>query len=171
MHLKQIRTGAFQGQKKRKRCFEGWYFKHTAQDGRTYAVIPGISRADGRDHAFIQIVDGMNGTSHYITCGMEEFSADRKELHIRIGSSRFSSEGITLDIRSPEITVSGTLSYGPLSAFPVLFASLGIMERCIHESVESSVRVTLKSADGTVLFDSCGDPAGFELFGDISGFL
>jgi len=45
------------------------------------------------------------------------------------------------------------------------------MERYIHESVESRVRATLKSADGTVLFDSCGDPAGFELVGDASGFL
>ena len=46
----------YHGQHRERSYFEGWYFKQQA-NGRTLAVIPGISMAaDGSKTAFIQVI-------------------------------------------------------------------------------------------------------------------
>ena len=53
----------FQGQRRTKKYFEGWYYKNVHQSGNhAFALIPGISIESASDrHAFIQLMDGTGG--------------------------------------------------------------------------------------------------------------
>mgnify|MGYP006963481750 CR=1 FL=1 len=58
---KSKNSSMFQGNKKTKKYFEGWYFKMVSQDEISIlSVIPGISISEdgSTKHAFIQIIDG-----------------------------------------------------------------------------------------------------------------
>ena len=59
----------FQGNKKTKKYFEGWYFKMVSQDEVSIlSVIPGISISEdgSTKHAFIQIINGKTAETEYI---------------------------------------------------------------------------------------------------------
>lgn len=101
----------FQGERRRKRYFEGWYYKVVHQTGQhAFALIPGISlEAENEKHAFIQLMDGTGGKSHYYEFPIEEFSADKKSLDVKIGSNHFSKKKIAIDLPDiqGELTISG----------------------------------------------------------------
>ena len=42
----------------------------------------------------------------------EVFMASEDRLFVKIGENTFSEEGITLALRSPSLTIEGTISYG-----------------------------------------------------------
>ena len=51
--MKLFRPEIFQGNLKKKNYFEGWYFKHVAQNGKhVFSFIPGISLTQNDRHAF-----------------------------------------------------------------------------------------------------------------------
>ena len=61
-------TAMFQGNRKRRKYFEGWYFKMVSADGAAIlSVIPGISlsRNGEEQHAFIQLIDGKTANTFY----------------------------------------------------------------------------------------------------------
>ncbi len=69
-------TIIFQGNKKKEKYFEGWYFKMVAEDGSAIlSVIPGISlSSDGKEqHAFIQVINGITAQSSYYSFPIEQF--------------------------------------------------------------------------------------------------
>jgi len=118
----------YHGFGKRSRFFEGWYFKcvSPASDA-VYAVIPGVSLgANGEQHAFIQILDGLKHTSTYHRYKIEEFSSARDRFDIRIGANRFSLDGISLDIAA-EVPVKGELRFRDVHPWPVRPFSPGVM--------------------------------------------
>ncbi|MBN1949729.1 MAG: hypothetical protein JW801_00905 [Bacteroidales bacterium] len=105
-------TIIFQGNKKKKKYFEGWYFKMVAEDGSSIlSVIPGISlSADGNDqHAFIQIIDGVTAQTNYYTFPIEEFSFSTKEFAIKIEDNYFSKDSIVLNLKDNNSYVSGNI--------------------------------------------------------------
>jgi tocopherol cyclase len=114
-----------------KPCFEGWYFKLVDANGmQPYAIIPGVFL--GADaHAFIQVLDGRAGTSSYHRFPLSEFHADSAAFDVRIGRSRFSRAGISLDIAADEINsqraVQGDIRFGSWSGWPVTWTSPGVM--------------------------------------------
>lgn len=87
----------YQGENCAAPYFEGWYYRAEASDGRSFAVIPGISRAQGGAHSFIQLLDPRHRT-RYCRFPAEAFSARRGALDVRIGNSRFMRDGYSLDI-------------------------------------------------------------------------
>jgi hypothetical protein len=92
--------------------FEGWYYKHQTKfsnDGgiKSLAVIPG--RAS--DGAFIFIV--ADKESYRISFPLSDYQKCGDEL--RIDGNIFSSDGISLDIQTPELSLSGKLAYTNLS--------------------------------------------------------
>lgn len=106
-------TSIFQGNKKEKKYFEGWYFKMVAADGSSIlSVIPGISlSADGKEqHAFIQLIDGSTAETSYHAFPIEDFFFSTKEFAIRIGNNYFSSDSLVLQINTPDANVSGTIN-------------------------------------------------------------
>lgn len=111
----------YQGFGKRNRYFEGWYFKHTSRSAdpsnrgaRTVAFIPGISRSPGGDHAFVQMIDGADGSTRYFRFSSRDFSTQDAPFGVRIGENRFSLSGIHVDLEDSEGSVRGDLRYGPL---------------------------------------------------------
>lgn len=87
---KLYRPELYQGpRRRRKRYFEGWYFKLVGR-GRAFALIPGVSRAPDDPHAFVQIIDGTAGTSAYHRYPLDSFRSGRDRFWVTIGDSSFS---------------------------------------------------------------------------------
>jgi len=109
--LKKIgNTTIFQGNQKKRKYFEGWYFKMVAEDGSAIlSVIPGISLArDGKEqHAFIQIINGVTAQTSYYSFPIEEFSFSKKDFAIKIGDNYFSKDMIVLNLKDNNSFVSG----------------------------------------------------------------
>lgn len=126
--LKVFRQEAFQGSLSMRNYFEGWYFKHVSSDlEHVYAFIPGISLSDEDPHAFIQIIDGMTGESHYIKYRLYQFSWDDKKLYIKIGNSLFTGRYIYLDMKDGPIDLKGRIDYKNIVKYPSSILSPGIM--------------------------------------------
>lgn len=111
--------------------FEGWYVKLVSADrAQRWAVIPGVFRgmdAGGParpDEAFVQVLDGTTGRSWYHRFDLSEFDASAERFDVRVGSNRFSSTGVDLDL--PQLR--GRISYlEPLDPWPVTWRAPGIM--------------------------------------------
>ncbi len=85
--------------------FEGWYFKHQNKED-TLCFIPGISN----ENAFIQIIT--NEKSYNINFDKKEF---QKEEIIKIHNNIFSFNGLKIDIKDPEMKISGEINYENLT--------------------------------------------------------
>ncbi len=116
-----FRPELFQGARKRRSYFEGWYFKQVSADAtEAWAFIPGVSMsADGRLRtAFIQAIDGARGLTRWYPFAFKDFSWSPGKLEVTIGPNRFSTQGISVDLDGPEGRLSAELRYGPFSTFP-----------------------------------------------------
>jgi hypothetical protein len=126
--LKLFNPELFQGNLKKKRYFEGWYFKHVSKDlSHVYSFIPGISLSEADPHSFIQVINGISGKTCYITYSVKDFRWKKNKLHIEIGNSVFTDRFIYLDIDNEEIKVSGRLEYSNSIEYPKTLLSPGIM--------------------------------------------
>jgi hypothetical protein len=111
--------------------FEGWYFKVVDAKGtRPYAIIPGVFL--GADaHAFVQVLDGRDGTADYHRFPLHEFRASQDSFDISIGRNRFTRSGIILDIDAGETTaqkrVKGEIGCSSWNGWPVTLTSPGVM--------------------------------------------
>jgi hypothetical protein len=110
-NLKKVgNTTIFQGNKKHKKYFEGWYFKMVSADGSDIiSVIPGISLShDGSEqHAFVQVINGVTAQTSYYSFPIEEFSFSKKQFEIKVGDNYFSESMIVLDLKDSSSFVSG----------------------------------------------------------------
>ena len=115
----------FQGWGRRRRYFEGWYFKMIGPNkDLALALIPGVAfDKKGKGHAFIQVLDGLKGTSVYHRFPVSEFSAVADRLEVRISDNRFGTDGI--DINLPEL--KGSVAFGDQIPWPKPWYSPGIM--------------------------------------------
>lgn len=118
----------FQGRKKSKIYFEGWYFKLAVAD-RVLALIPGISLGQDTDerHAFIQVFSSTEQRSWYVTYPFDAFFASKKEVDITIAGNRFSTDLIKLDIDSEDLHLHGVVEQSNIHPYPVTPCSPGIM--------------------------------------------
>lgn len=102
----------FQGNKKRKKYFEGWYFKMVSADGSSIlSVIPGISLShNGEDqHAFIQIIDGKTANTFYYDFPIDDFEFSKDKFAVRIGDNYFSEDILILDIQNQTTSIKGDI--------------------------------------------------------------
>jgi len=100
----------FQGNKKRKRYFEGWYFKMVSHDQASIlSVIPGISLSQNGEmqHAFIQVIDGKTAETFYYDYPIEKFSFSKQKFAIRIGKNYFSKDSLILNIQQDSSLIVG----------------------------------------------------------------
>ena len=107
---KNKNSSMFQGNKKTKKYFEGWYFKMVSQDeGSILSVIPGISISEdgSTKHAFIQIINGKIAETKYINFPIEDFYFSKEDFLIKIGNNIFSKDSIVLDIEKDSLSVIG----------------------------------------------------------------
>jgi tocopherol cyclase len=97
---KLYRPELFQGNRRLgrpSRYFEGWYFK-VAFDGDPFAVIPGVSLAPDDEHGFIQLIGGSAGSARYHRFELRDFSYNRSDFQIVLGSNRFSLDRIEVHL-------------------------------------------------------------------------
>lgn len=114
-----FRPELFQGARRKRRYFEGWYFKQVSADGKAWSFIPGVSMdAEGRRKAFVQAIDGSAGTTRWYEFPYESFGWNARALDLRVGDNRFSLSGIELDLDGPDGRVSASLRFGPTVRFP-----------------------------------------------------
>ena len=68
-----LTPGMYHGFNKKPPFFEGWYYKLvSADESYKVAIIPGVIL--GQDaHAFVQVLDGVDGTTAYHTFPFQRF--------------------------------------------------------------------------------------------------
>jgi len=125
--IKKFHPELFQGNKKKHRYFEGWYFKHVSADkDNVYAFIPGISLSED-SHAFIQVMDGISGRSQYLRYPLSSFYADTKPFKLQVGDSEFSLDGASINIHDEKIDAHGRIEYQHMMRLPRTIFRPGIM--------------------------------------------
>ncbi len=149
----------YQGWNRRRRYFEGWYFKAVDPAGEApLAVIPGISIGrDGDRHAFVQVLDGRDCQSDYTEFDATSFLPAAKGFDLRVGDNHFSARGMTLDLP----WVQGELRFRESVPWPGTWLAPGIMGwysfapmmECyhglvsMHHTLEGSLRLRDRSVD------------------------
>ena len=122
-----LNPGLYHGFNKKPPFFEGWYFKMISADERhKIAIIPGIFLGQNA-HSFVQVLDGVEGTTAYIKYPTEDFQADDRRFAIQIGENHFDESKLVLAVDSPEAKLSGEIQLGKLNPWPVTLLSPGIM--------------------------------------------
>jgi len=148
----------FQGKLSNNNYFEGWYFKHVSKDlGQVFSFIPGISLNKENSHAFIQVINGLTGETHYVEYPVSDFSFSKKHFRVQVGDSVFTADSLLLNINTPLIKVNGRLSYSGSVEYPASFMSPGIMGwysfvpfmECKHGVVSVTHRI-----DGTLIVNN-----------------
>ena len=120
----------FQGNRRRKAYFEGWYFKLVNADKTVaYAVIPGISIEEGLEEAyfFIQVINGISGETRFLKYPFEDFWFSRNSFEISISNNRFSNSGIQLNLPESGFGITGSISFQENVPYPVRIFSPGVM--------------------------------------------
>lgn len=117
----------YHGFNKKPPFFEGWYYKLVSADERhKVAVIPGVIL--GKDaHAFVQVLDGTDGTTAYHTFPFQQFRADSSRFALQIDKNSFDGSRLRLDIERSEGQLRGEIQFGTLNPWPVTLISPGIM--------------------------------------------
>lgn len=115
----------YHGWGKKRRFFEGWYYKLVSSDAaHAIAIIPGVAMDEkGEKQAFIQVLDGRKQTAEYHKYKISDFFAHPTQHDVLVGTSRFSLKSIELDLPA----LKGELKLGELYEWPSSWYSPGIM--------------------------------------------
>lgn len=120
----------YHGANKTNNFFEGWFYKLVGKDGKSIiAIINGIFKSNdtNKEHAFIQVLNGITHEAHYIRYDSHEFNFENSNFMIQIGESCFRKDSIELNIQSGEITLEGNIRFNQLKPWPVKMLSPGVM--------------------------------------------
>ena len=120
----------FHGEVRTPPFFEGWYIKLvTADRSEGFAFIPGISiTRDGEgSHAFVQVLNGSSGEVQVVDYAVDDFYWHPCAFDVHIGVNHFSLEGISLDLNTENGRISGSVRFGKMIPWPVMFHSPGVM--------------------------------------------
>lgn len=94
----------FEGIKKKKNYFEGWFLKVTDKSKLNYSFIFGISLNKNDSHSFIQVIDGVQKRSHYFRFDINDFSY--KDNEISIGKNILSSNKLIINTDELDININ-----------------------------------------------------------------
>lgn len=120
----------YHGYRKKPPFFEGWYYKLIdATEEHRYAIIPGIFKTEdeAKNHAFIQVLNGMTGEASYHTFPSEAFVAHPEKFDVWVGENHFRADCISLNIQDEGFSIRGELHFENLVPFPASLTSPGIM--------------------------------------------
>lgn len=115
----------YHGWFKKKRFFEGWYFKIVDKsEQHALAIIPGIAMDEsGEKQSFIQVLDGVNVTAAYHKFDALDFRSNENRFKVRIRENSFSTNRIKLDIPG----IKGLLHFDEHFFWPKKIIAPGIM--------------------------------------------
>lgn len=98
--------------------FCGWYLKFQNQD-QTIAVIPAYHISNKKKTCSVQVIT--DDASWCATFPYRDFK--RKDSCVDIAGNHFGREGVSLNLHTPEITATGSLSFGPFD--PIRYDIMG----------------------------------------------
>lgn len=140
----------YHGWFKRRRFFEGWYFKIVDKTQQhAFAFIPGIAMDDrGNRQAFIQVLDGIHVTADYYKFDREFFHPNDRRFKVKIKENSFSMNRIKLQL--PEIR--GQVHFSEHVKLPKTLLWPGIMGwysyvplmECYHQVISMDTELTGK---------------------------
>lgn len=115
----------FQGWGKKRKYFEGWYFKVVNEaETKAFAFIPGIAMDKaGNQQAFIQVLDGKKKTAGYHKFDASRFLPEPGKFLLKIENNQFSENSMRIDLPG----IKGELSFTGATPWPKPFYSPGIM--------------------------------------------
>lgn len=139
-----IFTKFFHGTRGTGPYFEGWYFKHQGPRGQTLALIPAFHiDPGGRLGASLQVL--ARDRAWWLEYPADQFLLSRRPLQVRLGQSVFSERGLDLHIQREDLSLRGSLGYGPLTPLKSdimgPFRLFGGMQ-CAHGVVSMGHRLT-----------------------------
>ncbi|THH40660.1 tocopherol cyclase family protein [Neolewinella litorea] len=150
----------FQGWGRRRRYFEGWYFKVVVPEHRlAYAFIPGISYdAAGEGHSFLQVLDGVAATASYHEYTTVDFRSAAYRFDVQVGPHCFATDRLRVDL--PELQVD--LNFEGVTPWPSRFLAPGIMGwysfvprmQCYHGLVSFHHRIQGNIQVGRKVYDA-----------------
>lgn len=157
-----IKEAFFLGTKKRRRYFEGWYFKCISKDRQhAIAFIPGMAiDRKGNKHSFVQIINAISGKTWYHSFPYSKFQAKTNEFKVEIGENTFASKGLKVNILSDSGGAQGELIFSDIKLFPSGKNNPGIMGpytdlsfmECYHAIIHLAHKISGKiELDGEVL--------------------
>lgn len=118
----------FQGKYKHNNYFEGWYYKLIDKTSQNiFGIIPGVSVSKQDKHAFIQFIDAKSGFTEYVKFRPEDFHYSEKTLDVKINRNYFNKFGLTVDINSDKLNISGNIDFINIVSFPKSLLNPGIM--------------------------------------------
>ena len=105
----------FRGTNRTGPYFEGWYFKHQNPQGQTLALIPAfhIDR-EGRRTASLQVIS--KDQAWWLEYSETQLKVSQRLFQVQIGQSSFGHQGINLHIQQDNLSLCGSLHYGPFTA-------------------------------------------------------
>ena len=124
-----IKQAYFQGKNKKRRYFEGWYFKCISADRKqAIAIIPGMAiDPQGNRQAFIQVINAVTGKTWYHHFPYPEFNARADRFDVEIENNSFNVEGLSLNVDTGEGSIKGRLTFDNSHPFPKGLRHPGIM--------------------------------------------
>lgn len=153
----------FLGEHKRRRYFEGWYFKCISKDRKhAVAFIPGMAISpEGNRHAFIQVIHAETGKTYYYRFPYDHFIASSSRFDVDIAGNRFGPLGLSVNLSESTIgSAYGSLTFTECRDYPTTplhpsimgpFAFLPNME-CNHVIIHLAHRISGSiTLDGAVL--------------------
>lgn len=120
----------YHGNKKSGNYFEGWYFKLVEpKTGYTLALIPGAFKSSKEDlsHSFIQILNGQDLAFNYVKFPYNSFVSSNHEFKFMVDNNMFSLNKLQLDIKTPEISIYGSLCFYNIKKWLDTFINPGSM--------------------------------------------
>ena len=124
----------FQGHFKKRKYFEGWYYKLVSKDKtHTLALIPGISLNDTDPHVFIQAFLTNHDTEkpqmkmHYFRFKVDQFKFHDEHKQLLIANNLFSKQQVKLSLQSEKMNIQGILQINHLTPIKNSFFSPSIM--------------------------------------------
>ncbi len=148
--LRRCKPWLFQGLRKKNTYFEGWYFKISDQNQRSFSFIPGISLSANDSHAFIQFIDGSSASTTYHRFELEEFSTSDEPFFIKIGKNYFGQDSLNVDLEQDGFVCKAKLQTSTWTPYPSglfrpgimgPFGLLGFLE-CYHGIVSANHTVS-----------------------------
>lgn len=137
----------YHGWGRKKRYFEGWYFKVIdAAQTQALAFIPGISMDEkGQKHAFIQVMNGKRHEAQYHRFEASLFHPSDRCFWLELGGNHFSRESFKVDLPG----VKGEIRISGHSPWPKMLGAPGIMGwysfvpfmQCFHGIVSMNHRL------------------------------
>jgi hypothetical protein len=101
--------------------FEGYYYKlYSTRQDRTLAFIPGVfdNGIQADRHAFLQVLDSKGNRYRYLRSLVSELVPSGTGFDLRLGTSRFTLNSCSLDVRHAEAEITGTVGLTGIIPWP-----------------------------------------------------